>query len=54
MKVTFIPIVVGEFGTLTNGLLKGLEDLEIEGRVVTKLQHWWELLEYREEPRRFE
>ena len=35
MKVTIIPIVVGAFGTVTKGLLKGLEDLEIRGRVET-------------------
>ena len=33
MKVTIIPIVIGAFGTLSKGLLKGLEDLEIRGRV---------------------
>ena len=26
MKVTIIPIVIGAFGTITKGLLKGLED----------------------------
>ena len=35
MKVTIIPIVIGAFGTLTKGLLKGLEDLEVRGRVKT-------------------
>ena len=35
MKVTFIPIVIGAFGTVTKGLLKGLEDLEVGGRVET-------------------
>ena len=29
MQVTIIPIVIGAFGTVTNGLLKGLEDLEV-------------------------
>ena len=33
MQVTIIPIVIGAFGTVTKGLLKGLEDLEICGRV---------------------
>ena len=33
MKVTFIPIVIGALGTVTKGLIKGLEDLEIRGRV---------------------
>ena len=35
MKVTIVPIVIGAFGTVTKGLLKGLEDLEVGGRVVT-------------------
>ena len=35
MKVTIIPIVVGAFGTVTKELLKGLEDLEVGGRVET-------------------
>ena len=29
MKVVIIPIVIGAFGTVTKGLLKGLEDLEV-------------------------
>ena len=35
MKVTIIPIVIGAFGTVTKGLLKSLEDLEVGGRVET-------------------
>ena len=35
MKVTIIPNVTGAFGTVSKGLLKGLEDLEIGGRVET-------------------
>ena len=35
MQVTIIPIVIGAFGTVTKGLLKGLEDLEVAGRVET-------------------
>ena len=31
IKVTIIPIVIGAFGTVTKGLLKGLEDLEVRG-----------------------
>ena len=31
MQVTIIPIVIGAFGIVTKGLLKGLEDLEIGG-----------------------
>ena len=33
MKMTIIPIVIGAFGIVTKGLLKGLEDLEVGGRV---------------------
>ena len=33
MKVITIPIVTGAFSTVTKGLLKGLEDLEVGGRV---------------------
>ena len=35
MQVTNIPIVNGAFGTVTKGLLKGLEQLEVGGRVET-------------------
>ena len=35
MKVTIVPIVIGSFGTITKGLLKGLEELEVGGRVET-------------------
>ena len=35
MKVTIVPIVVGALGTITEGLLKGLEDLEVGGRIET-------------------
>ena len=35
MKVTIVPIVISAFGTITKGLLKGLEDLEVGGRVET-------------------
>ena len=35
MKVTIIPIVISDFGTVTKGLLKGLEDLEVGSRVET-------------------
>ena len=59
MKVTIIPIVIGDFGTVTKGLLKGLEDLEVGGLVETiqttaflkttsilrgVLEIWWDLL----------
>ena len=33
MVLTIIPFVIGAFGTVTQGLLKGPEDLEIRGRV---------------------
>ena len=35
MQGTIIPIVIGAFGTVTKGLLKGVEDLEVGGRVET-------------------
>ena len=35
IKVTFIPIVIGALSTDTKGLIRGLEDLEIRGRVET-------------------
>ena len=35
MKVMIVPIAVGAFGTISKGLLKGLEDLEVGGRVET-------------------
>ena len=35
MKVTIVPIVIGALGTVTKGLLKGLEDLEVGRRVET-------------------
>ena len=35
MKVTVRPIVNDALGTVTEGLLKGQEDLEIRGRVET-------------------
>ena len=35
MKVTIIPIVIGAFTTVIKVLLKGLEVLEVGGRVET-------------------
>ena len=35
MKVTMILIVTGMLGTVTKGLVQGLEDLEIRGQVDT-------------------
>ena len=33
--MTIAPIVIGAFGTISKGLLKGLGDLEVGGRVET-------------------
>ena len=35
MKVTIVPIVIGALSTVTKGLLKGLEDMKVGGRVET-------------------
>ena len=35
MKVFIVLIVIVAFGTITKGILKGLEDLEVGGRVET-------------------
>ena len=35
MKATVIPILIGALGTVIKGLVKGLEELEIRGRVET-------------------
>ena len=35
MKMTVIPIVIGALGAVTEGLIQGLEDLEIRGQVKT-------------------
>ena len=35
MKVTIVQIVIGALGTVTKGLLKGMKDLEVSGRVET-------------------
>ena len=35
MKVTIIAMVIGNLGTVTKGLVQGLADLEIRGRVET-------------------
>ena len=43
MKVIIVPIAIGAFGTITKGLLKGLEDLKVGGRVETiKWKDYWE------------
>ena len=33
--MSIVPIVIGAFGTVTEGLLKGLENLEVGGQVET-------------------
>ena len=35
MQVMIVPIMIGAFGTETKVLIKGLEDLEVGGRVET-------------------
>ena len=35
MKMMIVPIVIGTFGIVTKGLLKGQEDLEVGRRVET-------------------
>ena len=35
MKVTIVQIVIGALGTIIKGLLKGMEGLEVGGRVET-------------------
>ena len=35
MKVKVIPIVNGVFGTISKGMIKRLDDLEIRGRIET-------------------
>ena len=35
MKMTVIQVESGKLGTVTEGLVQGLEDLEIRGRVGT-------------------
>ena len=53
--MTTIQIVIGAFGTVTKGLFKGLEDLEVGGRVETiQKQHYWKWPEYWEESWRLE
>ena len=49
MKVTILQIVIGAFSTVTKGLLKRLEDMEIGGRVETTQKHFLERPEYWEE-----
>ena len=37
MKVTVIPVIMNKLGTVIKGLIKGLDYLEIRGRVETIL-----------------
>ena len=55
MNVTVIPIVTGAFGTVTKGLVQGLEDLKkLYEWKSSKLQHCWDQPEYWEESWRLE
>ena len=55
MKVTIIPIVIGAYSTVTKGMVEGLEDLEITGRVEpSKLLHYWDRPDYWEDSWRLE
>ena len=40
MQVTVIPIVIGAFGTVTKGLLKGLKELLADEWRSSKLLHF--------------
>ena len=52
MKVTIIPITIGALGAVTKGLVQGLKDLKITGRVETvQIQHCWDQPAYWEDPR---
>ena len=45
--MTILPIVIGAFGKVTKGLLKGLEDLDAGGRVETiQSTAYWKRSEY--------
>ena len=41
MKVTIVPIVIGALGTVTKGLLKGLEDFVVIHKCFWLQQFWW-------------
>ena len=50
MKVTIIPILIGDLGTVTKWSVQGLKDLEITGRVENiQTNHYWDRPEYWEE-----
>ena len=46
MKVKVMPIIIGSLSTVIKGLVKGLEDLKIKGRMetiqTTPLEYWEE------------
>ena len=44
-----VLIVIGAFGTATEGLLKELEDLEVDMWRPSKRQHYWRQPEYWDE-----
>ena len=48
IKVSFIPIIIGAFGTVIKGFLKELEDLEkkYDKRRPSKLLNYWDQPEY--------
>ena len=48
-KVSFIPIIIAALSTVTKGLIKKLEDLQIRGCVETSLVNYWDQPEYWEE-----
>ena len=52
--MSIVPIVIGGFGTVTEGFIKGLEDLEVGGRVETIQTTALLKTEYREESWRLE
>ena len=55
MKVTGIPFVIGVLGKVSEGLVQGMEDLEIRGRGrPSKVQHCWVWPEFWEESWRLE
>ena len=52
MRVIMITILIGALGTVPKGLKRGLEELEIRGRIDTI--HYWDRPEYWEESCRLE
>ena len=55
MKVTIIPVVIGALGTVTKGLKRDWRAWKWQGKWrLSKLQHYWDQPEYREESWRLE